>query len=112
MPPRNTSALITLGSQGQTVTDPAEDIRGRNVHDKDGTEIGKITDLLIDTDEHEVRFLKVAHGGFLGLAAKASFLPVDAISTVTADVVTIGQSGGHVAAAPSYDPDLQNEKSD
>ena len=107
----NTSALITLGSQGQTVADPAEDIRGRKVHDEDGNEIGKVTDLLIDTDERKVRFLKMEHGGFLGLGARASFLPVDAISAVSADVVTIGQSGGRVAAAPTYDPELQNEKS-
>lgn len=106
----NTSALIALGTQGQTVADPAEDIRGRKVHDKDGTDIGKVTDLLIDTQHRKVRFLKVDHGGFLGLGAKASFIPVDAISKVSADVVTIHQSGEHVAAAPGYDPELQDEK--
>ncbi|MET3808463.1 sporulation protein YlmC with PRC-barrel domain [Nakamurella sp. UYEF19] len=106
----NNSALIALGTQGQTVADPVEDIRGRKVQDKDGTDIGKVTDLMIDTQQRKVRFLKVEHGGFLGLGAKESFIPVDAISAVAADVVTVDQSGEHVAAAPDYDPDLQNER--
>lgn len=107
----NTSALITLGAQGQTVADPVEDIRGRRVHDKDGADIGKVTDLLIDTEQRKVRFLEVEHGGFLGLGAKASFIPVDAISAVNVDFVSIDQSGEHIAAAPGYDPDLQDVKS-
>jgi sporulation protein YlmC with PRC-barrel domain len=106
----NMSALITLGTHGQTVADPAQDIRGRKVHDKDGTDIGRVTDLLIDTEQRKVRFLKVEHGGFLGLGAKASFIPVDAVSEVTPEAVTIHHSGEHVAAAPGYDPDLQDEK--
>ncbi|MET3808624.1 sporulation protein YlmC with PRC-barrel domain [Nakamurella sp. UYEF19] len=105
----NTSALITLGTQGQTVADPAQDVRGRKVHDSNGKDIGKITDLLIDTEDHKVRFLEVEHGGFLGLGAKTSFIPVDAISTVGDHVVFIHQSGEHVAAAPPYDPDLQDK---
>jgi sporulation protein YlmC with PRC-barrel domain len=107
----NTSALITLGTQGQTVADPAQDVRGRRVHDSNGADIGKITDLLIDTEDRKVRFLEVEHGGFFGLGAKTSFIPVDAISAVADHVVSIHQSGEHVAAAPPYDPELQDRTS-
>lgn len=34
-------------------------------------------DLLIDDQEHKVRFLLVEHGGFIGLGETKSFIPVD-----------------------------------
>lgn len=109
MPEENTSTLIKLGSQGQTVADPSEDVRGRKVKDKDGADIGKVADLLIDTQDRKVRFLRVEHGGIFGLGATASFIPVDAISRITTNTVYLHQSGKHVAGAPKYDPDIRDE---
>ncbi|WP_228973582.1 PRC-barrel domain-containing protein [Streptomyces sp. DH12] len=66
-------------------------------------------DLLIDEHEEKVRFLLVEHGGFLGIGEKKTFIPVDAVTGVEADLVRISSSREHMAGAPAYDPDLVDE---
>jgi sporulation protein YlmC with PRC-barrel domain len=102
--------LFTLGDHGQTVDGSANDVRGREVKDKNGASIGKVADLLIDDRENKVRFLLVEHGGFLGFGETKTLIPVDAITKITDDDVLINQSREHVAAAPGYDPDLVNDQ--
>lgn len=75
-----TATLEKLGEAKLTVADPKEDIRGRKVLDKNGDEIGKVDDLLIDESEHKVRLLEVESGGFLGLGETKVLIPVDAIT--------------------------------
>src|SRR5690348_16824706 len=87
-----TGTLSKLSETGQTVASDDEDIRGRKVKDKDGEDVGKVADLLIDDAEHKVRFLLVEHGGFLGIGDTKSFIPVDAITRITADDVFVDQS--------------------
>jgi sporulation protein YlmC with PRC-barrel domain len=106
MPHHDTAALSQLSASGQTIANADHDIRGRKVKDKAGNEIGTVDDLLIDDEERKVRFLRVEHGGFLGLGETKSFIPVDAITRITADEVFIDHSREHVAGAPRYDPDL------
>ena len=98
--------LIKLGDRGQTVADPAEDVRGRRVIDVDGTKVGRIADLLVDTQQRKVRFLRVEHGGVLGFGATVTFIPVEAVGQITADQVRIGRSSAHIADSPPYDPEL------
>lgn len=109
MATRETSKLIKLTDSGQTLT-PEEDIRGFDVKDKDGEDIGKIDELLIDEAENKVRFLEVASGGFLGIGENKSFIPVDAITRIDENV-HIDQTRGHVAGAPAYDPELVDQSS-
>ena len=99
-------ALSRLHDIDETVAGSDEDIRGRMVKDKDGRDIGKIEHLLIDDAEQKVRFMEVGSGGFLGLGETKSFIPVEAITRITADDVYISPSREHVAGAPRYDPDL------
>ena len=77
MASRKTTSLVKLSDSDQVLADPAEDVRGHRVYDRDGEDLGKVDDLLIDTDEHRVRFLRIEHGGILGLGAVPSFVPVD-----------------------------------
>ncbi len=107
---QDNATLSKLSDSGQTVAHADEDVRGRKVKDKDGKDIGKVDDLLIDDQEHKVRFLRVEHGGFLGLGETKSFIPVDAITRITKHDVYINHSAGHVAAAPRYDPDLIDDQ--
>lgn len=107
----NNATIRKLSDSDLTVTSSAEDIRGREVKDKDGNDIGKVQDLLIDDRERKVRFLLVEHGGFLGIGEKKSFIPVDDVTKITADDVFINHSSEHVAAAPPYDPDLVDDRS-
>ena len=98
--------LSSLRDTDRTISSSDEDIRGRMVKDKDGTDLGRIEDLLIDEIERKVRFMEVASGGFLGLGQSKSFIPVDAITRMTPDEVYIGHTREHVAGAPRYDPGL------
>jgi len=101
--------LDRLSDTGRTVADPVEDIRGRGVKDSDSEDIGKVADLLVDSEQGKVRFLQVEHGGILGFGATPSFIPVDAIDRITEDDVYISQSAQRVAGAPRYEPDLIDE---
>ena len=93
------ATLRKLSDSDQTIDGPANDIRGRVVKDKNGKAIGNVHDLLIDDAEDKVRFLIVDHGGFLGFGETRSFIPVDAITQITDEDVSIDQSGEHVAEA-------------
>ena len=103
------SMLIRLSETGETVARVEDDIRGRTVRDRDGEELGHVEDLLVDDQEHTVRLLQVEHGGILGIGAKHSYIPVDAITSIEAEVVTVDVTREHVAGAPTYDPDLVDE---
>lgn len=104
-----TETLVKLSDANLTVADQSEDIRGRKVLDKNGDEIGKVDDLMIDSQEHKVRLLQVESGGFLGLGETKVLIPVDAITKID-DHVHINHTRDHVARAPRYDPDLVKDE--
>ncbi len=106
MPSDDTATLSALSDSSQTIENPEDDLRGRNVKDKDGHAVGRVDDLLIDDEQGKVRFLRVEHGGLLGFGATQSFVPVDAISRIADKEVFIDHSREHVADAPPYDPEL------
>jgi sporulation protein YlmC with PRC-barrel domain len=104
------ATLYTLGDRGQRVEGLANDVRGREVKDIDGKGIGKVGDLLVDDQEHKVRFLVVEHGGFLGFGETTTLIPVDVVTTITDSEVFINQSREHVAGAPGYHPHLVDDR--
>ena len=103
------STLHRLHDIGETVANPDEDVRGRKVLDTMGKEIGTVEGLMVDDAQNKVRFLRVEAGGFLGIGATHLMIPVDAITGVTADAVTIDRAGEQLRGAPRYDPTLINE---
>ena len=109
MPKDDAPILIKLRDSGQTVADPADDLRGRRVQDRDGQDIGTVHDLLVDSAEHKIRMLRLEHGGILGFGATSSFVPVQAISRITDETVYINQTSDTIAGAPRYDPDLADQ---
>ncbi|MBW3622180.1 MAG: PRC-barrel domain-containing protein [Armatimonadetes bacterium] len=100
------ATLVKLSGTTLTLTDPAEDVRGRKVVDQAGEEVGEVDDLLIDDREHKVRFLQVSSGGFLGLGATQFLIPVDAVTRVTEEAVHIDQARERLTGAPRYKPDV------
>lgn len=98
--------LVKLGESNLTVEDPAEDIRNRDVLDRDGEKIGTVDGLYLDPDERRVRFMEVASGGFLGIGEQHVLIPVDAITRIDQDHVHINQSRQFIASGPTYDPKL------
>lgn len=103
------TTLVKLGDSDKTIADRSEDIRGRRVIDKNRQRIGKVDALLLDEQEQKIRFLEVSHGGFLGIERDKSFIPIEAILTITKDEVHINQSAETIAHAPMYDPALANQ---
>lgn len=109
MPLDNVATLSRLSDSDQTIANRGDDVRGRKVKDKVGHEVGRVDDLLIDSKERKVRFLRVEHGGLFGFGQTKSFIPVEAITRITDDDVFIDHSREHVAGAPVYDPDLVDD---
>ena len=101
--------LVPLGDSTLTVANPDEDARGRTVVDRHGEEIGKVDDLLIDDRENRVRFLRVAHGGFLGIGQDHFLVPVDAVTGMDEDRVYIDRERSRLSDVPGYDPELARE---
>jgi len=108
--PKSQGALIRLRDSNLTLTDAAEDIRGRTVLDTANEEVGEVDDLLVDEQERKVRMLQASSGGFLGLGATTFLIPVDAIVRITEDAVYISQARESIAGAPAYDPMLVDER--
>lgn len=98
--------LIKLSDSTLTVADPAEDVRGSKVLDRNGDDIGTVDDLLLDDQEHRVRFLEVAHGGFLGIGEEHFLVPVDAVKRIDADHVHIDRQRADLSEVPGYNPAL------
>jgi sporulation protein YlmC with PRC-barrel domain len=104
------AGLVKLSDSGLK-KDHAKDILGCTVFDRSGVDIGEVDDLLIDEQEHKVRFIQVASGGFLGLGAKHFLVPVDAVSRIDDTTVFVDQTYGQVVGAPDYDPEVVPERS-
>jgi sporulation protein YlmC with PRC-barrel domain len=104
----DSALLVLLSDTDRTVSSDDEDIRHLKVKDVDGTDVGRVTDLLIDERECKVRFLLVEHGGFVGFGRTKTLIPVDDITAI-GDEVHIDHSRDHVASGPGYDPRLMND---
>lgn len=102
--------LIRLDDTALILAEPADDLRGRKVVDRNGDEVGSVDGLIIDEKERRARFLEVGSGGFLGLGEKKQLIPVDAITRVDEEVVHISTERTHVAGAPVYDPEVVPER--
>jgi sporulation protein YlmC with PRC-barrel domain len=103
--------LYSLNDEAYTVKDPAEDVRKHTVIDRDGNDIGSVEDLLIDGNEHRVRFLQIHEGGFLGMGGRRFLIPVDVITRIGDDKVFIDRTSDHVGAGPTYEPEVVAEES-
>jgi sporulation protein YlmC with PRC-barrel domain len=100
------ATLRRLGDSNLTVAFPDEDVRGRPVLDRDGEEVGTVSDLIVDDREARVRFLEVASGGVLGIGETKVLIPVDVIARITDEAVRIDDTREHVGGSPRYDPTL------
>ncbi len=114
-PTRAGIGLIRVGDSDFVLTNPEDDVRGKDVYDPEGQRIGSVDDLYIDGQEREVRFLEVGAGGFLGIAEKHLLVPVEAVTEVAEGQVTIESGrtervagpapfGSKVAPPPADDP--------
>src|SRR5918997_6264569 len=88
-PSRAGIGLVRLGDSDFVAANPEDDVRGNDAYDAQGQRIGSVSDLYIDPQDREVRFLEVGAGGFLGIGEKNYLVPVEAVVEVAEDRVTI-----------------------
>jgi sporulation protein YlmC with PRC-barrel domain len=88
-PTRAGIGLIRLGDSDFVPVNPEDDLRGKDVYDAQGQRMGSVSDLYIDPQDREVRFLEVGAGGFLGMGEKSYLVLVEAVTEVAEDRVTI-----------------------
>jgi sporulation protein YlmC with PRC-barrel domain len=103
--------LIRLSDSGQTVADPAQDVRGRHVLDESGERLGTVEDLLVDPDRRRIRFLRVVRGGVLGWGVTPCYVAADAVIHAGAAVLVRTTDGSSPNGA-GYDPGLTPEPTD
>ena len=92
--------VAKLSGSAVTLEDQSQDLRGRDVYDRNGTQIGSVEDLYVDAEEYYVRFLEVASGGFVGIGEKHFLIPGEAVTDTSGDRVTIDQDQERVKGAP------------
>ena len=94
--------LIRLSDSDLILQDRTQDVRGLEVYDTNGEEIGTVEGLYVDEDERKVRFLDVGAGGSLGLWEKNFLIPVEAVREVNEDGVVVDQSREKVVDSPPF----------
>ena len=100
------SNLAKLSDSDLPLEENWQDIRGLEVYDITGEQIGSVEDLYIDREAHQPRFLVVSAGGLLGVGKKQFLIPVEEVSRdVGEDQVTITEPRDKVLNSPEFDPD-------
>ncbi len=103
--------LVKLSDSDVRLAEPWEEIRGLDVYDSTGEQIGAVEDLYVDEQKRKVRFLDVGAGGFLGIGEKHFLIPVEALTDVDVDYdrMTINQNQEKVLASPDFDTNVVPE---
>jgi uncharacterized membrane protein HdeD (DUF308 family)/sporulation protein YlmC with PRC-barrel domain len=78
-----------------------DDVRGREVRDRSGQEVGTVEDVYVDREGATPRFLVVSTGP--GFARGLFLIPTEAVSGISADQVTLNQDRNKVADSPSFE---------
>jgi sporulation protein YlmC with PRC-barrel domain len=98
--------LAKMSESDFRLEEPWQDIRGLDVYDGNGEQIGSVDDLYVDRDSRLSRFLIVSAGGFLGVGKKHFLIPVEEVSRdMGEDRVTVNQNRDKVVNSPDFDPD-------
>jgi sporulation protein YlmC with PRC-barrel domain len=102
--------LVKMSDSDLRLEEPWQDIRGLEVYDVNGEQIGSVEDLYVDRDSSLPRFLEVSAGGFLGIGKKHFLIPIEEVSRdIDADRVTVNQPRDKVVESPDFDPnDVSN----
>jgi sporulation protein YlmC with PRC-barrel domain len=98
--------LVKLSEEDLHLDEPWQDIRGLEVYDLDGEQVGSVEELYVERDSRLPRFLVVSAGGFLGVGKKHFLVPVEEVSRdVGEERVTLSQDRDKVVGSPNFDVD-------
>jgi hypothetical protein len=96
--------MTHYGSLGtQAVSEDVRDIRGTDVRGADNTKLGDVTDVIIDHEAMEIRYVVMDSGGWL--EAGTFLLPADRMSADETDEnnLTAGVTRQQIHNSPKYD---------
>jgi sporulation protein YlmC with PRC-barrel domain len=100
-----TRDLERLTHSGIELSDPAADLRGLDVRDRTGEDVGTVADVLVDPEVREVRMLEVeAAGGLLGLGRKHHLVPLEALAGKDSRTVFVNAEREQILDTPVYEP--------
>lgn len=90
----------------QPIVLSASSINGDEVVNKQGEDLGKIEDVMVDVDSGRVAYAVLSFGGFLGMGDKLFAVPWGAL-TVDADkkCLVLDESKDRLKEAPGFDKD-------
>jgi sporulation protein YlmC with PRC-barrel domain len=99
----------TQATGGTREADPAQDVRGRDVRDRSGQEVGTVEDTYVDREGSTARFLVV--GAAPGFNGRRFLIPTEVVSVISDEEVTLNQDRDKVADSPRFEgengPDRQ-----
>lgn len=104
------SRLLPLTESGLSIESVDEDIRGFTVRDAGGEDLGTVDDLIVDEGEGKIRFLRIAHGGILGIGSDKFLLPVETVARLDNGEVHVNQDRDRITGGPRYDPELTESR--
>jgi len=87
------------------------DLRDRDAFDAEGTKLGTVKALYVDTSERRLRFLEVTGGGILGIADRTILVPIEAVERYDDNGVYLARTDRPMRDAPAYDPQLVEQRS-
>jgi sporulation protein YlmC with PRC-barrel domain len=99
--------LVKLSEEDLHLDEPWQDIRGLDVYDVDGEQMGSVEELYVERDTRLPRFLVVSAGGFLGVGKKHFLVPVEEVSRDMGEEerVTLNQDRDKVMGSPNFEAD-------
>ena len=101
------SNLTKLSESDLPLEEPWQDLRGLEVYDVRGEQLGSVEDLYVDREVRLPSYLVVTAGGFLGVGKKHFLIPVEEVSRdVGEERVTITVPKDKVLNSPEFDPDV------
>jgi len=101
------SNLAKLSDSDLPLEEDWQDIRGLDVYDSTGEQIGSVEDLYIDREARQPRFLVVSAGGLLGVGKRHVLIPVEEVSReVGEERVRVSVHREKVLNAPEFDVDI------
>lgn len=79
--------MVRYSQMNAHLPETAKDVRGLQVTDINGQDLGTVADMYFDPNSKRVRFLEVVVGGFLGLGEKHYLVDAESIRLVNSRIV-------------------------
>lgn len=84
----------------------ASRVKGTDVYDREGSHVGRVTDIMLDRKSGAIAYLVMSSGGLFGIGGEVHPLPWNVLAYDTAiQGYRIGMKGDELKNAPSFAPE-------